>query len=79
VDPDANEKAPSKTLRAKTNLKNKRVIAEITSDDEHSDGDNIRTPPGKKRAITNRSYVALPRRTAAKGKGKEKVSILSLS
>jgi DNA repair protein RAD16 len=75
VERDANEKAPSKTLRAKANS-NKRV-AETASDDEHSGSDNAQAPPAKRRAITNRSYVALAKRTVAKGKGKEKVLFYS--
>ena len=70
VEGDANEKA-SKT-------KNKRVI-EVASDDEYSGNDNTQAPPAKRRAIANRSYVALERRTSARGKGKEKVFVLSLS
>lgn len=75
VEQDANENTPSKTLRAKTDSKNKRVA----SYDEHSDSDNARSPPAKRRAITNRSYVALARRTASEGKGKAKVFVLFLS
>jgi DNA repair protein RAD16 len=70
VDGEANEAAPSKT-------KNKRVT-EATSDDEHSDSDNAQVPPPKRRAIANRSYVVLERRTSPKGKGKEKVFSTSL-
>jgi hypothetical protein len=63
---DTNEKVPSK-------MKNKRVN-EVASDDEHSASDNAQSPPTKRRAIANRSYVGLERRTtSAKGKGKEKV------
>ena len=71
VEGDANETVPSKT-------KNKRVT-EVTSDDEHSGSDSAQAPPAKRRAIANRSYVVLERRTSARGKGKEKVFILSLS
>ena len=71
VERDANEKAPSKT-------KNKRVT-EVASDDEHLGSDNAQAPPPKRRAIANRSYVTLGRRTSAKGKGKEKVFVISLS
>ena len=71
VEEDANEMAPSKT-------KNKRVT-EVVSDDDHSGSDDAHAPPAKRRAIANRSYVALERRTLAKGKGKEKVFLLSLS
>lgn len=71
VEGDANEKAPSKT-------KNKRV-SEAASDDEHSGSDNLEAPPAKRRAIVNRSYVVLGRRTSAKGEGKEKVFVPSLS
>jgi DNA repair protein RAD16 len=60
VEGDANEKAPSK---------NKRV-AEVASDDEYSGNDNAQAPPAKRRAIANRSYVVLERRTSAKGKEK---------
>ena len=74
----ANDKASSKMLRVNANSKRKRV-AEIASDDEHSGSDNARAPPAKRRGITNRSYVALEKRIAAKGKGKEKVFILFLS
>jgi hypothetical protein len=77
VEGDANEKAPSKTLRAKADLKNKRVM-EVASD-EHSGSDNAQAPPAKRRAIANRSYVGLERRTSAKARGKEKVFVLSLS
>ena len=76
VEGDADEKAPSKTLRAKADLKNKRVM-EVASD-EHSGSDNERVPPTKRRAIANRSYVRLERRTTAKAKDKEKVFVPSL-
>ena len=70
VEGDANETAPPKTK------KSKRVV-EVTSDDEHLGGDNAQAPPPKRRAIANRSYVVLERRSSAKGK--EKVFLLSLS
>lgn len=73
IEGDANEEAPSKTLRAKANSKNKRVTV---ASDEDSGSDNAQAPPAKRRAIANRSYVGLERRTSAKAKGKEKVFVL---
>jgi len=72
IEQDTNNKTPSKTLRVKANSKTKRA-AEFASNDEDSDRHNAQAPPAKRRAVANLSYVAVPRRTAAKGKGKEKV------
>ena len=77
VERDTNKTAPSRTSRTQANLKNKR-FAEIASDGENSDSDKAQIPPAKRRAIANRSYVAVPKRAAARGKDQKKVFIKSL-
>src|SRR5271168_3063699 len=58
IERDTKEKLPSKASRAKASSKNKRVA----SGDEGSDSNNSQAP-AKRRAIANRAYVAVARRT----------------